>query len=589
LSDFDDESQKTDIVATPLRLLEETTPRVNSTRYTVCERFAYGGLPNAHVAFVEGAAGFRRRVVVQHLQRQPGREPSATPGLSPDALLGCHVRHPNVLPVLDLIQSKGEWLLVIEYVVSATLEQLLDQGNRLPIPISGGLASGLLHAVQAAHTAVDSFDTPLEVVHAGIAPDNVLVGVDGTARLVNFGSAKSSLLGDTASHSAGRSGYHAPEQVFDRRADARADIFATGVVLWECLTGRRLLEGASPVDSMLRFMSRPVIKPSQVNARVTPALDAVLVRALEPTPERRFQSAAEFARALEAAVRPATRNEIARYVEGVAFATLHEQKALLKDSVAPPDDKVQISMLVDRTQRRAEQSSTRASVRPERPPASHSRASASDLIDADIDSDWVSRQPEEPTKVERAPSPAPILGLPSDEDETQLYLSPPPTPRLAIPETQHPASAPAAARRNRAKQSRTARGWLLSLLLLTSALAACSAFAILRPQAARLLQQRAAATAESARQGLTRIGQRLARGRDPAPTRAVSAAPRAQAPRAAPQVPRPAATPPEGAATPELRVLSIDELPLVDAGSPAQKSSKRRPRPSPHPAPGASE
>jgi eukaryotic-like serine/threonine-protein kinase len=228
-----DDPAQTEIVPTPLRLLEDSRARTAEPRYTICGEFAYGGLPDVHLAFLEGAAGFRRAVVVQRLSRPVGSGPKTAPLLSPDALLGCHTRHPNVIPVLDVIESRGEHLLVLEYVISTTLARLSSQGNRMPLAVSSAIVAGVLHALHAAHTATDGLEVPLEIVHGGVSPENVLVGIDGTARLIHFGQAQRGRMRGVQQSMHPKGGYVSPEQVFDQRADARSDVFSAGVLLWE--------------------------------------------------------------------------------------------------------------------------------------------------------------------------------------------------------------------------------------------------------------------------------------------------------------------------------------------------------------------
>jgi serine/threonine-protein kinase len=565
-----EDATKTDIVAKPLRLLDETLRGQDALRrYTVCREVPYGGLPDVHLALLEGAAGFRRTVAVQRLRREPGAEAHVPPGLSPDALLGCHVRHPNVIPVLDLIEVQGEFLLVMEYVISETFTQLRSRGNRPPIPISVAIASGILHALDAAHTAKDAFGSPLEIVHAGLAPDTVLIGVDGIARLIHFGLAKKSQPpAPGRAHLKGRPGYFAPEQVFDRRVDARTDVFAAGILLWESLAGRPLLEGDGPVDSMMRFLGRGTRPPSEVNPQVSGELDAVLARALEPAPERRFQSAAEFAEALEAAVEPATRAEVSRYVEGLAWVSIREQRALLNDT-RTDDDGVQRS---------------RAPRTPSAPEILALAQIPEDLDDptlipgslpylaqsSDAVSHWASRRPDEATAVEMrvlaTEAPPPSLADAASEYDDQVESAPPPPFKQATPFPAAIASAPVASRapvslsEASAPPRRKLKFWLSCALVATFGTAAAWGVLANRARVGEVLSQ------SSQRPAPTPKATALA-----AAARSVSAE--------APRLPTPA---PSARDADSARVLRVDELPLLSASAqpePAIKAPAPRRRP----------
>lgn len=396
----------------------------STPRYALHGEFEYGGLPNVHLAFLEGAGGFRRAVVVQKLGRARSSLRGSEPLLSPDALLGCHARHPNVIPVLDVLEERGEHLLVLEYVISTTLGRLLRHGNRPPLPIGAAIVCDVLRALEAAHNVRDEFDVPLEIVHAGLSPDNVLLGVDGAARLIHFGQDR---RGPARGGNERRAvGYVSPEQVFDQRADRRSDVFSSALLLWECVTGRPLLEGESAVDAMLRFMSLPSFAASAINPRVPKQVDALLARALEPTPERRFQSARAFAEELEALIEPASREDVARYVEGVAWCSIHEQELLLRGSEREAlTPRVATSQLCERSEQEALTPRVVASQLCERsePRASTRRASSSahddptldrgvfvdSLPSRGLDEAWNSGAPDELTKVDgiRPPSSEP--------------------------------------------------------------------------------------------------------------------------------------------------------------------------------------
>lgn len=568
-----EDATKTDIVARPLRLLDATlTGQDALRRYTVCREVPYGGLPDVHLALLEGAAGFRRTVAVQRLRREPGAEPHVAPGLSPDALLGCHVRHPNVIPVLDLIEVQGEFLLVLEYVISETFTQLLSRGNRPPIPISVAIASGILHALDAAHTARDAFDAPLDIVHCGLAPDTVLVGVDGIARLIHFGLAKKSRpLTPGRAHLKGRPGYFAPEQVFDRRVDARTDVFAAGILLWESLAGRPLLEGDSPVDCMMRFLGRGTRPPSEVNPQVSRELDAVLERALEPAPERRFQSAAEFAEALEAAVEPATRGEVSRYVEGLAWVSIREQRALLNDTRTDDEN-------APRARTPSAPEVAKTPMLPEMP---------EDLDDptlipgslpylaqgADAVSHWASRRPDEPTAVEMRPVPTPPPNLAdavTDDDDAQPATATESVQASAAPSSVNASllsSRPSAAHEAGGRRRGPLKFWLSCALV--TALGAVIAWGLFDSRAQERLSQA--------------LGQPAAIELAPASSTAdVVATPSSvdtSAPRA---LPPPAASPASDEPETASRVLRLDELPLLSTSATPERvikapTSRRRP------------
>jgi serine/threonine-protein kinase len=157
----------------------------------------------------------------------------------------------------------------------------------------------------------------LELVHRDVSPQNILVAVDGSSRLIDFGVAKARhRITQTRSGSLkGKYAYMAPEQLRGLPVDRRADIFSAGAVLFEALTGKAVFRGETEFDTMRMIVEEPVPNPSQLVPGVPPGLDAVVHKALDRDPERRFQSASEMLEQLEAALRPASSREVAACIE----------------------------------------------------------------------------------------------------------------------------------------------------------------------------------------------------------------------------------------------------------------------------------
>ena len=326
----------------PLRLVEAQhtpggLPR-SLGRYTLHAEIAFGGMGTVHLGMLAGAAGFRRPVAIKHLHGYPGQG-VARGELRQEARLGSRVRHPNVVPVLDLVEADNTLFLVMEFVLGETLARLLEK-QRLPVAVVVAIVGDILQGLHAAHTAGDSGQA-LGIVHRDVSPQNIQVGADGVARILDFGVAKCLGTEERLSEPTeiglikGKLGYIAPEQLLSEPLDARVDVFAAGIVLWEALTGRRVFKGADPVHALLRLAEQGIPPPSAYNREVTPKLDAVLARALEANPEARFQSAQEFAEHLRIATERAPAARVARYVEKIAATALGKQRHLLQSMQVP--------------------------------------------------------------------------------------------------------------------------------------------------------------------------------------------------------------------------------------------------------------
>jgi serine/threonine-protein kinase len=253
-----------------------------------------------------------------------------------EARICATIRHPNVVPVTDVVEADKELFLVLDYVESLSLSALLtgalDRGERLPPPILSRIFADTLAGLHAAHEAVDIRGNRLELIHRDVSPQNIIVGLDGTSRLIDFGIAKaeSRMSVTTSGVVKGKLRYMSPEQVRHQPLDRRSDIFAAGVVLFEALTGQRLFAGDCQGDVVLEILLHETSAPSTQVPEIPPELDEVVARALARKREERFQTAAEFQEALERALPPASPREVARIVEQYGGEKLEERRAELQ-------------------------------------------------------------------------------------------------------------------------------------------------------------------------------------------------------------------------------------------------------------------
>ncbi|HEU4534792.1 MAG TPA: protein kinase, partial [Polyangiaceae bacterium] len=201
------------------------------------------------------------------------------------------------------------------------------KGGLMPQAVAVSILSGVLQGLHAAHEAKNERGEPLGIVHRDVSPHNVLVSTDGIARVLDFGIAKAAGRVQTTREGQikGKIAYMAPEYLNAQPVDRRSDVYAVGVIFWQCLTGRRLFEGDSEGMLLARVLESRPPPPSQVAPGVSPELDAVALRALARNPADRFQTARAMAIALEQCVRPATPSEVGEWVESLAGASLHRR------------------------------------------------------------------------------------------------------------------------------------------------------------------------------------------------------------------------------------------------------------------------
>ncbi|HXX70568.1 MAG TPA: protein kinase [Polyangiaceae bacterium] len=318
-------------------------------RYALYDEIAAGGMATVHIGRLLGPVGFSRTVAIKRLHAQFAKDPDFVSMFLDEARLAARVRHPNVIGTLDVVALSGELFLVMEYVPGESLAKLWrttrEMGRFIPVPIVVSILVGILEGLHAAHEATNDRGEALGLVHRDVSPHNVLVGLDGIARVLDFGVAKASgrLQTTRDGQLKGKISYMAPEQV-QGVVDRTSDIYSASVVLWEALVGRRLFFAENDARTLSNVLFPKVEPPSRAGAKVPPSLDAVVMRALDREPSRRYRTAREMARALQDAVPGAPAFVVGEWVEATAGVTLARrasrlasiERMLLPDSDHPP-------------------------------------------------------------------------------------------------------------------------------------------------------------------------------------------------------------------------------------------------------------
>jgi serine/threonine-protein kinase len=302
-------------------------PRVLG-RYALYDEIASGGMATVHYGRLLGAVGFSRTVAIKRLHPHYAKDPEFVSMFLDEARLAARIRHPNVVQTLDVVALDGELFLVMEYVQGESLHRISNAAHRdeqrAPLNVTSAIVCGLLHGLHAAHEATNDRGEPLNIVHRDVSPQNVLVGTDGSVRVIDFGVAKAAGRMHTTQDGniKGKLSYMSPEQLHAQKLDRRSDIFAAGIVLWESLTGQRLFKSETEGATLKRVLDHPIDPPSRVVAGIPKQLDEVALRALQRTPSKRFHTAREMALALESCVPPASPTRVAAWLEDVVGESL---------------------------------------------------------------------------------------------------------------------------------------------------------------------------------------------------------------------------------------------------------------------------
>lgn len=275
-------------------------------RYALFDEIAAGGMATIHLGRLVGPVGFSRTVAIKTLHPQFAKDPEFVEMFLEEARLASRIQHPNVISTVDVATAEGEVFLVMEYVPGESLAKLvrsaLKSGDPVPIDIAVSILAGMLHGLHATHEAKNEQLEPMHIVHRDVSPQNVLVGLDGVARIFDFGVAKAAAMRSQSTSDGqmkGKLSYMSPEQLNSRDVDRRTDVFAAGVVAWECLAGRRLFAGSDPGEVLAKVLTLDIPAPIDVLSSVPRALSNTVMRALERSPEQRWQTARDFAIELE--------------------------------------------------------------------------------------------------------------------------------------------------------------------------------------------------------------------------------------------------------------------------------------------------
>lgn len=313
-------------------------------RYELLGEIASGGMATVFLGRVTGAKGFQRLVAIKRLHPHLESEEEFVSMFLDEARLAARIRHPNVVATLD-VEDDEHLYIVMEYVegdrLLAFLRHSAKTGEKIAPAIATRVAMDTLSALHAAHELTDDDGSPLGLVHRDVSPQNILISVDGSVKLVDFGIAKATarLSITRDGQLKGKIAYMAPEQTKRAEIDRRVDVFAMGIITWEMLTAKKLFNGESDVEVLNQLLFEPIPRLREVAPSVPASLDSVIARALERDPTKRFSTALEFADALERASKifggPANNKVVSAYLQKVSGEKLAKDRARIAAGTPP--------------------------------------------------------------------------------------------------------------------------------------------------------------------------------------------------------------------------------------------------------------
>ena len=295
-------------------------------KYRILGEVGRGGMADVYLAVAQGLSGFNKLVVLKVIRAEVAEDPDARAMFVNEARLAGRLNHPNVVHTLEVGEEAGRPILVMEHLdgqpLNAVMRRCRRDNSSMPMHMALRVLAESLQGLHYAHTLKDFDGTALRLVHRDVSPQNIFVTYDGQIKMLDFGIAKAATTSSEtrAGIMKGKAAYMAPEQVSGESIDHRADIYSTGVVLWQLLTGQQWWKGKPQGQILLTVLNGDVPKPSAVCESVDPDLEAICTKAMEVDPDKRFQTALEMHNAIEAALDarpPASTRDVGAFVAGL--------------------------------------------------------------------------------------------------------------------------------------------------------------------------------------------------------------------------------------------------------------------------------
>ncbi|HEY8943837.1 MAG TPA: serine/threonine-protein kinase [Polyangiaceae bacterium] len=324
-------------------------------RYELLMPIAAGGMAMVWAARLKGTRGFQKIVAVKTMLPKLSEDAQFEQMFLDEASLASQVRHPHVVEILDLGEQEGVLFLVMEWIDGVPLNQLMKAAKAaggMPLSIAVRVVMQTLAGLHAAHEMRDQTGKLVGLVHRDVSPQNILVTYDGVTKVVDFGVAKATAIGDGATGQGqikGKVGYMAPEQIEGEPIDRRADVFAAGIVLYALTTGKHPFRRESDAATMYNICSpQAVLPPRKFIPEYPTALEQVLLKALAKAPADRYQTANEMLRDLDQVLPPDERaktdEDVALFVRKLVGDRLDERRGTLHNALARADEFAQSSI-----------------------------------------------------------------------------------------------------------------------------------------------------------------------------------------------------------------------------------------------------
>jgi eukaryotic-like serine/threonine-protein kinase len=316
-------------------------------RYELLMPIAAGGMAMVWAARLKGTRGFQKIFAVKTMLPYLVDDDQFEQMFLDEASLASKIRHPNAVEIIDLGEQNGVLFLAMEWIDGVPLHHLMKVAKRhggVPTTVATRIVMQACAGLHAAHELTDGKGKLIGLVHRDISPQNILVTFSGVAKVVDFGVAKATALGEGTTRAGlvkGKIGYMAPEQGRGEAIDRRADVFAMGIVLYALTTGQHPFRKESDGATLFAITSDdPVVPPRKLVPSYPATLERVVLKALEKDRDKRFGSARELFNALDKALPLHTRGsdeEVGAFVTGLFAEQRQKSQAALADALERAD------------------------------------------------------------------------------------------------------------------------------------------------------------------------------------------------------------------------------------------------------------
>jgi serine/threonine-protein kinase len=275
-------------------------------RYQILKQLATGSVADVLLARASGLEGFARHVVIKRIRPEMATEERFVKAFLDEARIAGSLHHQNIVTVHDIGEQDGSYFFAMEYVHGEDARRLIgkvrERGEHVPLEHALSIVMAAAAGLHHAHEQSTPGGERLGLVHRDVSPQNILIGYDGSVKIVDFGMAKAVAKSTTTMTGIlkGKASYMSPEQCTGKPLDRRTDVFCLGIVLYELITAQRLFKGANEFMTMAAIVEGVIPKPSTLRTEVPPALDEIILRALQRSPESRYQTAEALRESLEA-------------------------------------------------------------------------------------------------------------------------------------------------------------------------------------------------------------------------------------------------------------------------------------------------